>query len=109
MASETPSYFSIQALEDTRIVAINYQKWRELFHETPEWQTFRLALLEKGFAKKEKREREFLLLDAAERYQSFLQEYPGLEGRIQQHLIASYLGITPVALSRIRSKIHALT
>ena len=53
---------------------------------------------------KTEREREFLLFDAETRYKSFLNTFPGLERRIKQHLIASYLGITPVALSRIRKK-----
>jgi CRP-like cAMP-binding protein len=42
------------------------------------------------------------LFDAKERYESFLEEYPQMEQRLKQSLIASYLGITPVALSRIR-------
>jgi CRP-like cAMP-binding protein len=61
-------------------------------------------LLEKGYCTKEKREREFLLFDAEARYQSFLKSYPGLEKRVKQHQIASYLGITNVSLSRIRRK-----
>jgi hypothetical protein len=60
--------------------------------------------LEKGYCIKEAREREFLLFDAKARYRSFLSTYPGLEKRVKQHLIASYLGITPVALSRVRKK-----
>ena len=50
---------------------------------------------------------EFLLLDAESRYKIFLEEYPTLENRIKQHMIASYLGITPIALSRIKKKMLA--
>ena len=55
------------------------------------------------FVLKEKREAELLLDNAQERYQQFLEDYPDLEGRIAQYHIASYLGVTPESLSRIRA------
>jgi CRP-like cAMP-binding protein len=54
--------------------------------------------------KKERREASFLLLDAGERYEAFLEDFADLVPRLPQYHIASYLGITPVALSRIRSR-----
>ncbi|MCP4400288.1 MAG: Crp/Fnr family transcriptional regulator, partial [bacterium] len=51
------------------------------------------------------REIRLVLTNAEERYKHFQQEHPGLESKIPQYHIASYLGITPVALSRIRSKL----
>lgn len=98
------SYFSIEALEDSLIVVVKYQTWKEIAENELCWKNFLLSLLEKGYCIKEAREREFLLFDAEERYRSFLNTYPGLEKRVKQHLIASFLGITPVALSRIRKK-----
>jgi hypothetical protein len=51
---------------------------------------------------KEKRERDLLLLDAETRYKDFLIEFPGMDQRIKQGIIASYLGIKPIeTLSRI--------
>jgi CRP-like cAMP-binding protein len=52
-----------------------------------------------------KTQREILLLtkNAEERYKTFREMYPGLENYISQYHIASYLGITPVSLSRIRN------
>lgn len=99
------SYFTIEALEDSVILDIDYSGWKNLFKDNIVWHTFLLALVEKGYCIKEKREREFLLFDAESRYKSFLNSYPGLEKRIKQHLIASYIGITPEALSRLRKKI----
>ncbi len=98
------SYFTIEALEDAIILDIPYEKWHAFMLQEPGWQHFLIALLEK----KETREREFLLLSAEERYTRFLETHPGLDKRIKQHLIASYLGITPVALSRIRKKMHLI-
>jgi len=54
---------------------------------------------------KEKRERELLLLDAETRYKNYLNDYPNLKGRIPQTIIASYLGIKPETLSRIKKKL----
>lgn len=104
MVSQTPSWFSIEALEDSVIDVFDYTNWQQLFHGHTCWASLLIAMLQKGYMKKEKRERELLMLDASERYQSFLKDYPGLEARVRQHMIASYLGITPVALSRIRSQ-----
>ncbi|HYG19605.1 MAG TPA: Crp/Fnr family transcriptional regulator [Ohtaekwangia sp.] len=102
MTDGIPSHYTIEALEDAVIFVFEYSKWKVLYNAHLCWREFLLALLEKGFRKKETRERELLLLSAEERYRSFLREKPALENRIKQHLIASYLGITPVALSRIR-------
>jgi CRP-like cAMP-binding protein len=102
MLKKTESFFTIQALEDSLIHTVSYDRWLSLLHEDPFWTKLLISLLEKGYMKKESRERELLLLSAEERYVGFLLEYPGLEDRIKQHLIASYLGITPQALSRIR-------
>jgi hypothetical protein len=57
---------------------------------------------ESFFLHKEKREIELVLLRADERYRIFKEEYPTLENLISQYHVASYLGITPTQLSRIR-------
>ena len=98
------SFFAIEALEDSSLIVFEYSKWKELFNQHNCWSLFLIAVLEKGFTKKETREREFLLFDAEERYKLFLENYPGLEQRVKQHMVASYLGITNVALSRVRKK-----
>ncbi|WP_422348305.1 Crp/Fnr family transcriptional regulator [Flagellimonas sp.] len=107
MVSQSPSHFYIEALEDSKIFEITYENWLKLYHDDVFWVKFALKLVEKGFIKKEKRERSLLLFDAETRYHNFLEEHPGLEKRIPQHIIASYLGIQPESLSRIRKKIHS--
>lgn len=106
MISKTASYFFIQALENAEILSISYDNWLKLKKLNPKWNLLLVQLLEKGYAVKEKREREFLLLDAECRYRIFLEEFPSLENRVKQHMVASYLGITPIALSRIRKKMR---
>lgn len=96
------SYFSIEALEDSKIVVINYHLWKELFKDKIYWHKLLIGILEKAFCKKEKREREFLLFDAKTRYKSFVTSYPNLQNRVKQHMIASYLGIAPETLSALK-------
>ncbi|WP_186757529.1 Crp/Fnr family transcriptional regulator [Echinicola salinicaeni] len=104
MQGNEAAYFNIEALTETVLVEVNYQKWLEMYHTNSGWKDFLLTLLTKGYIKKERRERELLQLSAEDRYNNFLNEYPDLDKKINQHYIASYLGITPVALSRIRKK-----
>ncbi|WP_343624233.1 Crp/Fnr family transcriptional regulator [Flavobacterium lindanitolerans] len=102
MRYETSSFFYIQALEDSEILEIDYKKWLLLQQEDSFWDKFLIQALEKGYFIKEKRERELLLLDAEARYKIFTTEFPDLEKRIKLQIVASYLGIQPESLSRIR-------
>lgn len=104
MRSSSPSYYSIEALEPSVVVEVSDQQWMSLRTQNTQWDQLLIHLLEKGYEVKEKRERELLMLDAQSRYQVFLEEYPGIEKRVKQYMVASYLGITPIALSRIRNK-----
>jgi len=102
-----PARFFIEALEDTFLLVADYQAYQQLWAEHACWQTINHRLVEGLFIKKEKREAELLLDDATTRYQTFLAEYPDLENRVKQYHIASYLGISPVSLSRIRKSLSA--
>lgn len=105
MISKTTSYFFIEAIEQSKVLIISYNEWEKLKMQNPKWNLLLIKLLERGYGTKEKREREFLLLDAESRYKIFLKEYPNLENRVKQNMIASYLGITPIALSRIKKRL----
>ena len=107
MVRRKPSYYTVQALEDASLLVVDYHRWQNLYRGHTCWMNLLFVLIEKGYMKKEARERELLIFSAEERYRSFLSEYPDLEKRIKQHLIASYLGITPVALSRIRKEMSS--
>ena len=105
MALIKPSYFSIEALEDSQLLEICWSDFILLQKDDIFWVKFLLKFIEKGYIVKEKRERDLLLLDAETRYKNFLAEYPGMDQRVKQGIIASYLGIQPETLSRIRKKI----
>ena len=90
----------MEALEDAEVFSISFEKWQKLLKGHSFWVQFLLGFVERGFMIKEKREREMLLLDAQSRYINFLED----DERIPQTIIASYLGIQPESLSRIRKK-----
>lgn len=106
MVQGTPSLFNIQALEPSQILEVHYQSWLQLRASNAFWDRFLIRALEKGYFTKEKRERELLLLDATSRYKIFLSEFPGLDKKVKLHIIASYIGIQPESLSRIRKKLE---
>ncbi|MHC0446201.1 Crp/Fnr family transcriptional regulator [Flavobacterium sp. 3-218] len=107
MIYNKPSYFSIEALEDSEILEIDYADWIGMKERNPFWNLFLIQILEKAFYIKEKRERELLLLDAEKRYEIFIAEFPDVENRVSQQIIASYLGIQPESLSRLKRKIKS--
>ena len=103
--TQQPCRFSIQALEATKTLALSPQNRESLWHNYPEWERLGRLLAERLALKKEEREAQFLLDSAESRYQQFLDDYPALRERIPQYHIASYIGITDVALSRIRKRL----
>jgi len=97
-----PSWYGIQALEPSLLLCISLKEHNRLMAGHPCWANLSRKYLETLFIEKEKREREFLSENAEIRYLNFKKAYPGIEQRVHQYHIASYLGITPVALSNIR-------
>lgn len=98
------SKYSFQALEDSTLLYISLKDYIELSAEHICWQIITTKYSQMLFVEKEKRETEFLCDDAKTRYNNFIINFPGLAKRIPQCYIASYLGITPETLSRIRKK-----
>ncbi|WP_159881489.1 Crp/Fnr family transcriptional regulator [Paenibacillus puerhi] len=105
LLQEVPSYFSIQALADSELIAFRYRELQALYDRHVCWERLGRIIAEHMFMNKETRERELLLLSAEDRYRLFQQRFGHLSHLIPQYHIASYLGITAVALSRIRRRL----
>ncbi|WP_299589336.1 Crp/Fnr family transcriptional regulator [uncultured Microbulbifer sp.] len=106
MTRKTRALFSIEALDD--VLCLGFE-WPDFFEKMKDQPGFLLAystLLESMFIKKEEREYSFVQLSAEQRYLDFLEQNPQLRERLPLKMIASYIGITPIALSRIRKKIN---
>lgn len=104
---QCPSTFSVVCLEPVTAEAVPFSAVEALFESCPEAQAFGFRFFQMLALKKEKREFSFLCQSPEERYRAFTEENPGLSARITQGDIARYLGITPVALSRIRGRMKS--
>lgn len=104
LVKREPSPVNIDALEDTYLLAADWSDIETLYSEHPALNRVGRILVEYAWIGKERRETQLIMLNARKRYDAFLEEFPGLEQRIPQYQIASYLGITPVQLSRIRKR-----
>lgn len=95
----------IEAITDARIYLLNREDIELLDHELPNWSTIFVKLNAAVLENKMKTASNMLVQDGQTRYLNFLNHYPGLSNRIPQSMLASYLGITPSSLSRIRRNI----
>lgn len=101
-----PSMFTIKALEASVVIEYNFWEFKKLTESFPDIAGFYIRYMELHWIiEKEPLEISFRLDTAKTRYLNFLKSYPKLESRLKQHEIASYLGVTPTQLSRIRSEL----
>ena len=100
-----PSTSNIDALEDSELLLIDRATHEKLSVMVPQWGLFFKRELENAYKEALIRVSELVSLSAEDRYLRFLTKYPDLFQRIPLHQIASYLGITPQSLSRIRSEL----
>ena len=100
--TETPATQFIDALEDSVIYSIDTADLEKLYLKVPKFDRFFRILLQNAFIANQKRVLASISQSAEEQYLAFTKKYPSLEQRIPQHQIASYLGITPETISRIR-------
>ena len=96
------SLFSIAALEDLTVSVCRFAQFYSWLKLRGYWEKFALPYAERFAEDKFRREYEFLLNSAADRYRNFCAEYPRLVERIPDYHLASYLGVTNVTLSRIK-------
>lgn len=96
------SILFVECIEDCVLLAIHKNALAKLYQEVPNLEHFFRRKLEKAFVSFQKRIISNLHKPAEERYQEFLLNYPNIEQRVRNYQIASYLGITPESLSRIR-------
>lgn len=99
------STFSAVCLESTSLQVLPYRILEQLLKGNLQLQGFALELFKNLALKKEMREYSFLCLSAEQRYQAFLKQEAHIANRITQQDLARYLGITPIALSRLKSRL----
>lgn len=100
-----PAKFNIQAIEDSEVILINVKSQYLINEINPEYIKGMNVLLHNHVRHLQDRINLLLSASAKTRYQEFIKLYPNLLQRVPQWMIASYLGITPESLSRVRKDI----
>ncbi len=99
-----PSLQYIQAIEDTELLVLHYDKMQELYGTSSNAERYGRLVAESLFVMVYQEKNEFVLYNPEERYTHLLSQRPDLFQRVPQIYIASLLGITPETLSRIRKR-----
>jgi CRP-like cAMP-binding protein len=105
LLSGEPARSSVVAETDLRIVAMPWASLHGLATRIPAWQRYLARVTEQLYLVKAAREYELLALDAEARYLRFRSRYAKIESQIALRQVASYVGITPEHLSRLRRRL----
>ncbi len=103
--SDTPARFNVQALEDSEILKADKVLWEQALDQIPVFEKWYRIKTRKSYEAAQQKLIEAQTESAEEKYLKLLKNAPEIVQRIPQHYIASYLGIKPQSLSRIRKKI----
>ena len=104
-ALRRPAEVAIEAVIHTELLVWPYQTLTDLYETSMEWQKVGRRVAELLYVRKEKRELSFLLLDAEARYRLMREQFGAEADAIPQYFLASYLGVQPQSLSRLKRRI----
>lgn len=105
--AQQPADLNVQCLEDSELIQIHYNDLQKLYLEIPKLERFFRIIIQKAFVAAQKRIVNNFSMEATDRYIQFREQFPNIEQRVPQYMIASYLGITKEFLSKIRNKLAA--
>jgi CRP-like cAMP-binding protein len=104
-SNKIPSLKYFECAEATTVAILNDDKEKELYKKHPRFETFCREGMEQMMGAEQEKLHSFLLMNPEERYLSLLNEGSSLLNRVPQYQLASYLGVKPETLSRIRKRI----
>jgi len=99
-----PATYNIDALEDSELVLLTKSEHDLLLQTQPKYETYIRLLMTNAYLALQRRLTASTSLSVEERYTNFVTMYPDIAQRVPQHMIASYMGLTPETLSRARKK-----
>lgn len=103
--AQKPADYNVQCIENTELIQISYEANEELYILIPKLERFFRKIVERALVASQKRIVRNFSMSAKERYLIFKENYPKIEQRIPQYMVASYLGITKEFLSKIKSQL----
>jgi CRP-like cAMP-binding protein len=101
---QVPSDMYIEALEDCELLVLSRQSKENLINQVPQLERMFRLMIQRHLSKLQKRLFKTVSSTAMDQYVEFMNRYPTISQRVSQQYIASYLGITPEFLSRLRAK-----
>jgi len=102
---QSPSIQILETLEDCDLLVISFERLQQLYEQLPKMNILTRKVAEQRIINAQKIVSSFVLDSPEERYRKFEEQHKDLLQRVPQHIIVSFLGITPVSLSRIRKRI----
>jgi CRP/FNR family transcriptional regulator, anaerobic regulatory protein len=102
--NNAPSAYSIQTIEESRIVSIDNENFDRLLNDLPQLEKYFRMIILKAVAGAQLRSKLLYEMSKEEFYQHFSSSFPEFMRRVPQYMIASYLGLTPEYLSELRKK-----
>lgn len=103
--NKTPANHYFECVEDCRLAVLNYEKEQELFKRVPKYEALCRLSMENDFGEQQEALAKFITSSPEERYKNLLETRPDLLQRVPQYHLASYLGVKPESLSRIRKRL----
>lgn len=102
--SQIPSNQILESIEECELLVLSYDSLNKLYLEVPAFNTLVRKILEMRMAHAQKVIASLIMHKPEERYTAYKDLHPEIEKRIPQHILSSFMGITPVSLSRIRAR-----
>jgi CRP-like cAMP-binding protein len=109
LETNTVAKHSLVCVEDATVVIGNEQKARELFEKYPRFETISRQIMERAFLEQQQLMTTYITDKPEQRYLKLLESRPDIFQRVPQYDIATYIGVKPESLSRIRKKLHKKT
>lgn len=100
-----PAIYNVEAVEDAELILISKSAHDELLKKLPKYETYTRLNFEGAYIAMQRRLTSIISSSLEERYELFSAQYPEIIQRFPQHMIASYMGLTPETLSRVRRRI----
>lgn len=104
--TRSPAFLNIDALEPSEVLLIDHAGKERLYAEVPKFERLFRIMTQRTLVALQQRLIASMTQTAADRYLDFKRRYPQLDGRVAQHRIASYLGISPEFLSKVKKRLE---
>jgi CRP-like cAMP-binding protein len=101
--TDNPSTLNIELLEDSELLMLDRNSHENLLEKIPAYERYQRIIIQNAYVALQQRVENALGLTAEEKYSRLIDRNPEFMNRVPQHLVASYLGVSPETLSRVRS------